>query len=113
MTCAQNHMVRRTQKLFTSLYDTWIPDCTVTHSAASLHVLFTIQLKILLTCRSPTWSFENQKDVRKRPAGPVQNPKKDAASDPQGFFGISRSFGFTKRNEVNTPLLCMYSLKVV
>lgn len=50
--------------------------------------------------RSPTWSFENQKDVRKRPAGPVQNPKKDVASDPQGFLGISRSFGFTKRNEV-------------
>ena len=51
-------------------------------------------------CRSPTWSFENQKDVRKRPPGPVQSPKKDAVSDPQGFLGISKAIGFTKRNEV-------------
>jgi hypothetical protein len=51
--------------------------------------------------RSPTWSFENQKDVRKRPPGPVQNPQKDAVSDPQGFLGISKAFGFTKRNEAS------------
>lgn len=51
---------------------------------------------------SPTWSFENQKDVRKRPPGPVQNPKKDAISNPQGFLGISKAFGFTKRNEVRS-----------
>ena len=51
--------------------------------------------------RSPTWSFENQKDIRKRPPGPVQQPQKDAVSDPQGFLGISKAFGFTKRNEVS------------
>ena len=57
--------------------------------------------------RSPTWSFENQKDVRKRPPGPVQNPQKDAVSDPQGFLGISKAFGFTKRNEVSNAELSM------
>ena len=72
-----------------------------------------VPLDFLLTCRSPTWSFENQKDVRKRPAGPVQDPKKDVASDPQGFLGISRSFGFTKRNEVYKSLLIICSLDVV
>ncbi|KAA6421056.1 MAG: hypothetical protein FRX49_08967, partial [Trebouxia sp. A1-2] len=57
--------------------------------------------------RSPTWSFENQKDVRKRPPGPVQNPQKDAVSDPQGFLGISKAFGFTKRNEVFVGRIAM------
>ncbi|KAL0044887.1 hypothetical protein WJX82_001051 [Trebouxia sp. C0006] len=56
---------------------------------------------------SPTWSFENQKDIRKRPPGPVQQPQKDAVSDPQGFLGISKAFGFTKRNEVFTGRIAM------
>lgn len=46
--------------------------------------------------------FDNQKDVRKGPSGPVQDPKKDVVSDPQGFLGISKAFGFTKRNEVGS-----------
>ncbi|KAL3145684.1 hypothetical protein ABBQ32_003219 [Trebouxia sp. C0010 RCD-2024] len=57
--------------------------------------------------RSPTWSFENQKDVRKRPSGPIQDPKKNAVSDPQGFLGISKAFGFTKQNEVFVGRIAM------
>jgi len=49
-----------------------------------------------------TFSEENQKDVRKRPAGGVQQPqKKNLVSDPRGTLGISESgFGFTKKNEL-------------
>lgn len=49
-----------------------------------------------------TFSDENQKDVRKRPAGGVQKPgKKNLIEDPQGTLGISKSgFGFTKKNEL-------------
>ncbi|KAL3151035.1 hypothetical protein ABBQ38_012904 [Trebouxia sp. C0009 RCD-2024] len=59
-----------------------------------------LALSALCLARSPTWSFENQKDVRKRPSGPIQDPTKNAVSDPQGFLGISKAFGFTKQNEV-------------
>lgn len=48
---------------------------------------------------SPTFSEENQRDVRKRGKGPTQDPKINAVSDPKGFFGITR-FGFSKKNEI-------------
>ena len=70
------------------------------HCSSSFTDLLLSALFFMLV-RSPTWSFENQKDIRKRPPGPVQNPQKDAVSDPQGFLGISKAFGFTKRNEVS------------
>lgn len=48
-----------------------------------------------------TFSEENQKDVRKRPAGGVQKPqKKNLIEDPKGTLGISDQFGFTKKNEL-------------
>ncbi|KAK9838122.1 hypothetical protein WJX81_002596 [Elliptochloris bilobata] len=53
-----------------------------------------------LNPKSPTFSEANQRDVRKRPAGPNNKPNKiDAVSNPKGFFGITR-FGFSKANEV-------------
>jgi len=49
---------------------------------------------------SPTFSEENQRDVRKRPAGGVQQPnKKSFVQDPQGTLGVTK-FGFTKKNEL-------------
>ena len=66
-----------------------------------MSTLYVLVVGSCSACRSATWSFENQKDVRKRPTGAVQNPNKDAVSDPRGFLGISKSFGFTKANEVS------------
>lgn len=39
---------------------------------------------------SPTFSPENQADVRKRPKGPIQNPKINPVSNPQEFLGIDK-----------------------
>lgn len=47
---------------------------------------------------SPTFSESNQRDVKKRQAGPNQNPKITAA-EPKKFLGITE-FGFSKKNEV-------------
>ena len=47
---------------------------------------------------SPTYSESNQRDVKKRQAGPNQNPKITAA-EPKKFLGITE-FGFSKKNEV-------------
>ncbi|KAK9852590.1 hypothetical protein WJX84_007151 [Apatococcus fuscideae] len=51
---------------------------------------------------SPTFSPENQADVKKRPAGPNQKPTKTSqgGTDVASFFGTSRGFGFTKKNEL-------------
>ena len=49
---------------------------------------------------SPTFSESNQKDVKKRGKGPVQNPKLNIAEDPKKFLGVTR-FGFSKQNEVS------------
>lgn len=48
---------------------------------------------------SPTFSESNQRDVKKRGKGPVQNPKLNVAEDPKKFLGVTR-FGFSKQNEV-------------
>lgn len=48
---------------------------------------------------SPTFSEENQRDIRKRQKGAVQDPNINIVSDPKGFLGITE-FGFTKNNEV-------------
>jgi len=47
-----------------------------------------------------TFSQENQQDVRKRPTGAVQNPKKNILNDPKGTVGIPGEFGFLKKNEL-------------
>lgn len=47
---------------------------------------------------SPTWSDENQRDVAKRPSGPVQDAM-DPFTEPKKYFGVT-NFGFTKRNEL-------------
>jgi len=47
-----------------------------------------------------TFSEENQRDVRKRPTGAVQNPKKNFVNDPKGSLGIPGEFGFLKKNEL-------------
>jgi len=64
----------------------------------------TIVVFNLVTALLPnaTFSEENQKDVRKRPAGGVQKPQqKNLVQDPRGTLGISESgFGFTKKNEL-------------
>ncbi|KAK9823550.1 hypothetical protein WJX72_003663 [[Myrmecia] bisecta] len=50
---------------------------------------------------SPTFSEENQRDVQKRPKGPIQRPGMNAANtSPSSFFGTSNAFGFTKKNEL-------------
>ncbi|KAK9800345.1 hypothetical protein WJX73_006848 [Symbiochloris irregularis] len=51
---------------------------------------------------SPTFSESNQRDVKKRGAGPVQNPSGvSLTQNPKRFFGIDESgFGFTKKNEL-------------
>lgn len=48
---------------------------------------------------SPTFSEENQRDIRKRPAGGVQDPNINLVSNPKKFLGITE-FGFTKNNEI-------------
>jgi len=47
---------------------------------------------------SPTFSEENQRDVRKRPSGPTNDPRIQP-NTPKKFFGIT-DFGFTKKNEL-------------
>ncbi|KAK9841547.1 hypothetical protein WJX74_007623 [Apatococcus lobatus] len=49
---------------------------------------------------SPTFSPDNQADVKKRPSGPTNKPSKFDPTDPPAFFGTSRAFGFTKKNEL-------------
>jgi hypothetical protein len=46
----------------------------------------------------PTFSEDNQRDIYKRPAGPVQEAM-DPITQPQQWFGVS-GFGFTKANEL-------------
>ncbi|CAL8465037.1 g4572 [Coccomyxa elongata] len=46
----------------------------------------------------PTFDEDNQADVRKRPAGPTQ--KAMDPSKPAEYFGTSKAFGFTKKNEL-------------
>jgi len=46
----------------------------------------------------PTFDEDNQADVRKRPAGPTQ--KAMDPSKPTEYFGTSKGFGFTKKNEL-------------
>lgn len=48
---------------------------------------------------SPTFSEANQRDVRKRKAGPTQKPQINAVEKPGKFFGVTE-FGFSKKNEV-------------
>lgn len=52
-----------------------------------------------LNPKSPTFSEANQRDVRKRGAGPTQKPQYNAVSTPGKFFGATE-FGFSKKNEV-------------
>ena len=47
----------------------------------------------------PTFDDDNQQDVKKRPRGPTQKAM-DPVSNPQGYLGISKGFGFTKKNEL-------------
>ena len=47
----------------------------------------------------PTFDDDNQRDVKKRPRGPTQKAM-DPVSDVQGYLGISKGFGFTKKNEL-------------
>jgi photosystem II protein len=56
---------------------------------------------------SPTFSDSNQQDVKKRPKGPVQNPKINPIEDPQGFLGIDKGFGFTRKNELFVGRMAM------
>jgi photosystem II protein len=49
---------------------------------------------------SPTFSASNQQDVKKRPKGPVQNPKINPVENPTEFLGIDKGFGFTRKNEL-------------
>lgn len=39
---------------------------------------------------SPTFSDSNQKDVKKRPKGPIQNPKINPIENPTEFLGIDK-----------------------
>ena len=46
-----------------------------------------------LTALSPlssTFDSSNQQDVKKRPTGPVQNPKINPVENPQEFLGIDK-----------------------
>ena len=56
---------------------------------------------------SPTFSSSNQADVKKRPKGPIQNPKINPISDPQAFLGIDKGFGFTRKNELFVGRMAM------
>jgi photosystem II protein len=57
---------------------------------------------------SPTFSEENQRDIRKRPKGPIQDPTMNPIREPGEFFGIPGfRFGFTKKNELFTGRLAM------
>ena len=56
---------------------------------------------------SPTFSSSNQADVKKRPSGPIQNPKINPISDPQAFLGIDKGFGFTRKNELFVGRMAM------
>jgi len=47
---------------------------------------------------SPTFDEDNQRDVRKRPAGPTQKPV--YPNKPAEYRGTSKGFGFTKKNEL-------------
>jgi len=50
---------------------------------------------------SPTFSPDNQADVKKRPPGPTNKPSKfQNPGDAAEFFGTSKAFGFTKKNEL-------------
>jgi hypothetical protein len=53
----------------------------------------------------PTFSEENQRDVHRRPAGPVQEVM-DPFTEPKQFGGVS-GFGFTKANELFHGRLAM------
>lgn len=56
---------------------------------------------------SPTFSESNQKDVKKRPQGPVQNPKINPVKNPTEFLGIDKGFGFTRKNELFVGRMAM------
>jgi photosystem II protein len=47
---------------------------------------------------SPTFSDENQRDIKKRPRGPTNDPTM-YPGEPKKFLGIT-NFGFTKKNEL-------------
>jgi photosystem II protein len=52
-----------------------------------------------LNPKSPTFSAENQRDVKKRGAGPTQKPQINAVGNPGKFFGATE-YGFSKKNEL-------------
>jgi photosystem II protein len=54
-----------------------------------------------------TFSDENQADVNKRPKGPTNDPTIYPGDGPQKYLGISKVFGFTKKNEVFVGRMAM------
>lgn len=56
---------------------------------------------------SPTFSEENQRDVRKRPKGPTQDTRINIATQPREFLGIDKGFGFTRKNELFVGRMAM------
>ena len=88
--------------------------CTVAESnlppiAVNAIVIGIVGFNVLtaLNPASPTFSSSNQADVKKRPSGPIQNPKINPISDPQAFLGIDKGFGFTRKNELFVGRMAM------
>ncbi|EIE19148.1 hypothetical protein COCSUDRAFT_59631 [Coccomyxa subellipsoidea C-169] len=69
--------------------------------AVDLLVLGTVAYSFIggLNPKSPTFSAANQRDVKKRGAGPTQKPQINAVSNPGDMFGATE-FGFSKKNEL-------------
>jgi photosystem II protein len=76
--------------------------------AAGIAAIVLFNFATALNPAGPTFTEENQRDVRKRPYGGVQKPSKTSlVQNPRKTLGISKGFGFTKANELFVGRLAM------
>jgi hypothetical protein len=58
---------------------------------------------------SPTFSPSNQQDVKKRPRGPIQNPKINPIENPVDFLGIDKVILFSELCKRNSATWLLYT----